>query len=56
MSVLYLDTEHRLPAYDDIRVGGTGLARVSLNRRVVAPSPAPATPPATSPAPLPLVR
>ncbi|WSG34037.1 metallophosphoesterase [Micromonospora ureilytica] len=47
LSVLYFDPEHQLQAYDDIRVGGTGLAQVSLNRRVVdgaPPAEAAATP------------
>ncbi|WP_435870982.1 metallophosphoesterase family protein [Micromonospora musae] len=37
MSVLYLGPNHRLEAYDDIRVGGTGLAQVSLDRQVIDP-------------------
>jgi predicted phosphodiesterase len=48
MSVLYFDPGRRLAAYDEISVGGTGLAEVSLQRRL-APRPetgptAPATP------------
>lgn len=39
LSVLYFDPEHQLQAYDDIRVGGTGLAQVSLNRRVADGAP-----------------
>jgi predicted phosphodiesterase len=35
MSVLYFDPEHQLQAYDDIQVGGTGQAQVTLNRTVV---------------------
>ncbi|WFE55246.1 metallophosphoesterase [Micromonospora sp. WMMD1155] len=35
MSVLYLGANRQLQAYDDIRVGGTGMAQVSLNRKVV---------------------
>lgn len=41
MSVLYFDAAHTLQAYDDIRVGGTGLAQVSLERKIVAASPVP---------------
>ncbi|TDB77313.1 metallophosphoesterase [Micromonospora sp. KC723] len=35
MSVLYLDQQKRLQAYDDITVGGTGQAQVNLERHVV---------------------
>ncbi|WP_406104696.1 metallophosphoesterase [Micromonospora globbae] len=67
MSVLYLGPDHRLEAYDDIRVGGTGLAQVSLDRRVVdseAPveaagtgAGAPGSPsPSSPPSPLPVGR
>ncbi|MFI7609334.1 metallophosphoesterase [Micromonospora sp. NPDC049366] len=41
MSVLYFGPDHRLEAYDDIRVGGTGLAQVSLDRRVLDAAPPP---------------
>ncbi|ROT32509.1 metallophosphoesterase [Micromonospora sp. HM5-17] len=53
MSVLYLDEERRLQAYDDIRLGGTGEAQVNLQRHVVnkgepptptSPTGSPATP------------
>jgi predicted MPP superfamily phosphohydrolase len=35
MSVLYFDPSRQLAAYDDIQVGGTGQAQVTLNRTVV---------------------
>ena len=35
MSVLYFDHDRALLAYDDITVGGTGLAEVTLSRHVV---------------------
>jgi predicted MPP superfamily phosphohydrolase len=35
MSVLYFDQQRELVAYDDITVGGTGLAEVSLKRNMV---------------------
>lgn len=35
MSVLYFDQHRELVAYDDITVGGTGLAEVSLKRNMV---------------------
>jgi hypothetical protein len=41
MSVLYFDGLHALQAYDDIQVGGTGQAQVTLNRTVVEQPPAP---------------
>jgi predicted MPP superfamily phosphohydrolase len=45
MSVLYLGADHRLDAYDEISVGGTGLAEVTLQRHLVdEPSPAAPTP------------
>ncbi|RKN47936.1 metallophosphoesterase [Micromonospora endolithica] len=50
MSVLYLGADNRLQAYDDIRVGGTGMAQVSLNRKVVDDT-APADPAAPSVSP-----
>ncbi len=34
VSVLYLGANRHLQAYDDIRVGGTGTAQVSLNRKL----------------------
>lgn len=53
MSVLYFDPEHRLQAYDDIRVGGTGEAQVNLERHVIrAPEPDPSATP-LSPPPVP---
>jgi predicted phosphodiesterase len=36
MSVLYFNPARQLQAYDDITVGGTGLAEVSLSRHVIA--------------------
>jgi predicted phosphodiesterase len=50
MSVLYFDPERRLQAYDDITVGGTGLAEVALSRHVI-PDPALAALTGPSPAP-----
>jgi hypothetical protein len=42
MSVLYFDHQRDLVAYDDITVGGTGLAEVSLKRNMIeAPKLAP---------------
>jgi predicted MPP superfamily phosphohydrolase len=42
MSVLYFDRQREIVAYDDITVGGTGLAEVSLKRTMVEePKPAP---------------
>jgi hypothetical protein len=41
MSVLYLDENRVLKAYDDIRVGGTGQSQVTLERKVVGVEPAP---------------
>jgi hypothetical protein len=35
MSVLYFDENKVLQAYDDIRVGGTGQAQVTLERKVI---------------------
>ncbi|SCG57277.1 metallophosphoesterase family protein [Micromonospora halophytica] len=35
MSVLYLDQQKQLQAYDDITVGGTGQAQVNLERHVI---------------------
>jgi predicted MPP superfamily phosphohydrolase len=41
MSVLYFDQQREIVAYDDITVGGTGLAEVSLKRTMVeSPNPA----------------
>ncbi|MDG4823477.1 metallophosphoesterase [Asanoa sp. WMMD1127] len=64
MSVLYFDDAKTLQAYDDIQLGGTGQAQVTLNRTVIArpsptgpPSPTPTlptpTPTATTPPPTP---
>lgn len=50
MSVLYFDPEHQLVAYDDITVGGTGLAEVSLKRTTID-RPKPAVSPSGSPSP-----
>ncbi|MFY1594795.1 metallophosphoesterase family protein [Micromonospora sp. WMMD737] len=35
MSVLYFGADRQLKAYDDIRIGGTGTAQVSLDRKVI---------------------
>jgi predicted MPP superfamily phosphohydrolase len=48
MSVLYFDLQRELVAYDDITVGGTGLAEVSLKRNMVE-EPRPAPEPSTTP-------
>jgi predicted phosphodiesterase len=37
LSILYFDKSRVLQAYDDIRVGGTGLTEVSLERHLVPP-------------------
>jgi predicted phosphodiesterase len=37
LSILYFDQHHRMQAYDDIRVGGTGMTEVSLERHLVEP-------------------
>jgi predicted MPP superfamily phosphohydrolase len=53
MSVLYLDENRVLKAYDDIRIGGTGQSQVTLERKVVgaeiAPSPSSSTSPQVTP-------
>ena len=57
LSILYFDQERLLQAYDDIRVGGTGLTEVSLERHVItddkrsgpSPSPSPSSPSPSSP-------
>lgn len=57
LSVLYFDQQRMLQAYDDIEVGGTGQAQVSLERHLVQPpQPTPTTsatptPGTTTPAP-----
>ncbi len=48
MSVLYFDPSHELVAYDDISVGGTGLAEVSLKRHIIAREPLPNPSPSAS--------
>ncbi|MDG4769585.1 metallophosphoesterase [Solwaraspora sp. WMMD792] len=50
MTVLYFDAEHQLQAHDDIRIGGTGQAQVTLERHVVA-GPEPDPDPSASPTP-----
>jgi predicted MPP superfamily phosphohydrolase len=61
LSVLYFDEQQTLKAYDDIRVGGTGQAQVTLERKVVddaatppggQPSPGPVSPGQPSPGPV----
>ncbi|HEX6497749.1 MAG TPA: metallophosphoesterase [Micromonosporaceae bacterium] len=39
LSVLYLNHDRVLQAYDDITVGGTGQSQVSLQRHIVTPEP-----------------
>ncbi|MEV4624563.1 metallophosphoesterase [Asanoa sp. NPDC049573] len=51
MSVLYFDDAKKLQAYDDIQLGGTGQAQVTLNRSVIARPPAKPTPTPTAPTP-----
>jgi predicted phosphodiesterase len=56
LSVLYFDQQRLLQAYDDIQVGGTGQAQVSLERHLVQQpqatvTPAPGTPTPVSPFP-----
>ncbi len=41
MSVLYFGTDRGLRAYDDITVGGTGQAQVTLQRHLVSTTPVP---------------
>jgi predicted MPP superfamily phosphohydrolase len=48
MSVLYFDQKHVLQAYDDITVGGTGQAEVTLERHVLGVPAATATSPSPS--------
>jgi predicted phosphodiesterase len=52
LSILYFDSQHVLQAYDDIRVGGTGLTEVSIERHLVIPDgktvPSPAPSPSSS--------
>ncbi|MFV2086000.1 metallophosphoesterase family protein [Micromonospora sp. LOL_021] len=50
MTVLYFDAEHQLQAHDDIRIGGTGQAQVTLERHVIA-GPEPEPDPSPSPTP-----
>jgi predicted MPP superfamily phosphohydrolase len=50
LSILYFDKDHVLQAYDDIRVGGTGLTEVSIERNLVTPDGKVAPSPSTSPA------
>lgn len=47
LSVLYFDPLHKLQAYDDISVGGTGRSEVTLQRHIVA-KPKPAASPSGS--------
>jgi predicted MPP superfamily phosphohydrolase len=49
MSVLYFDDLKTLQAYDDIQLGGTGQAQVTLNRTVIARPPVNPTPTPTFP-------
>lgn len=52
MSILYFDERRTLKAYDDIQVGGTGQAQVTLERKVVE-DPARDALPSSSPTPAP---
>jgi predicted phosphodiesterase len=45
LSVLYFDEQHKLKAYDDIRLAGTGQSQVTLERKVVGQDPLPTTNP-----------
>ncbi|MGB2568680.1 metallophosphoesterase family protein [Micromonospora citrea] len=56
LSVLYLGPDHRLQAYDDIRVGGTGRAQVSLDRTVVDDTPPTEAPVPSAPSVAPVGR
>ncbi len=49
MSVLYFTPEHKLVAYDEITLGGTGESQVMLERHIVKPGDAPTPPPSPSP-------
>jgi Predicted phosphohydrolases len=51
MTVLYLDAERHLQAYDDIRLGGTGEAQVNLQRHVVDKGEPPSPTPSGTPSP-----
>lgn len=51
MSVLYFDTTHRLQAYDDITLGGTGQSQVTLDRHLVKDTPIPQEPQTAIPSP-----
>nr|WP_245871388.1 metallophosphoesterase [Asanoa hainanensis] len=54
MSVLYFDDAKKLQAYDDIQLGGTGQAQVTLNRTVVErPRPSTSTGPTPTSSPTP---
>jgi predicted phosphodiesterase len=57
LSVLYFDASHKLQAYDDITLGGTGKAEVSLQRNVLRPddaaNPSPSRSPSIQPSPRP---
>ncbi len=48
MSVLYLDQSHVLQAYDEITVGGSGTAEVTIRRHIAADD-SPGEPPSTAP-------
>lgn len=51
MSVLYFDEKRALKAYDDINVGGTGRAEVTLERKVIGAEPEPTGSPSAGPSP-----
>jgi predicted phosphodiesterase len=45
LSVLYFDENHKLKAYDDIQLGGTGQSNVTMQRKVIGTDPEPSTDP-----------
>jgi hypothetical protein len=53
LSVLYFDETHKLKAYDDIQLGGTGESNVEMQRNVIGATPeatpSPSTPAQSSP-------
>lgn len=49
LSVLYFDETHKLKAYDDIQLGGTGESNVEMQRNVIGATPE-ATPSPSTPA------
>lgn len=56
MSVLYFDAQHRMQAYDDITLGGTGQTEVTLQRHLIGsstalPDASPSAPSPSAPSP-----